>query len=861
MKMRLTISLLIYLCKQQIVESSATENVTATKKFPAQETNSFPDYKRQACLVPHSPSTLPRNKETNELYVKTCILIRKNKFSDLLPNYHVNYTKLESLQFDRELRKTPYPTDYFTSELQVSGPGGLFGSYRTLREMGFRHMEFPTLIPSSLLKLQSLILKYSPIKKWDNGCEYLKQLIIEGPQKGLLPKWPSNCTQLKILRLESVNLDAVRHLTESMNNRSVADLEILSIVNCSLDKLPLSVMHSKKLREIDFSHNNLHSEALLQFPTMKSLEVLHLSNNYFSLGSFTIPLLPILLTRERFPALRVLNLNATGLWSRLSISEVAEAATKLPSLKKLYIDIAMASEEAFMHSSYSKLNYLYMFATYKSEQTLYRLRLHSLPSTQAQHLEVVLKGVQVTHVTIGPEYIENFDRIPRSRFWLTNKGYKLTVHLDSVDCDCNNHILQSALRLFPHFLSMPNLKCHHGGSFLEEPAENLSCRKATVNGCIRRISRGSNHTTVVDCSHNTKTFRWPQPRGFRGFNASGNRITSLDKAYLPDSLEWLDLRNNSISRLDGEQTMHLFGNKGRRVWLTGNPIVCDCDNQPLLDALHVYQSLVIDFDNLTCADSGQLLRLVSAAELCRPKLVTATVTTSLIAVLLLVAALLIRHYWISLRMVLYAHGCCLSCLREKDLDKDRPYDAFLSFAHGDDQYVREKLLPKLEGGSKFRICVHYRDWAVGEWIPAQIMQSVRLSKRTIIVLSKNFISSCWGVLEFRHANAGAAADGRKRLLVLVLDDVLSEKLSPELQCYLEQNTYLDCKDPWFWEKLLYAMPHKDSKSSKRRGKSDRRNLDTEMCARGDYDILNVEDSSSEINSVKNVYIEEVDCSL
>ncbi|KAJ2945800.1 hypothetical protein O0L34_g4705 [Tuta absoluta] len=646
----------------------------------------------------------------------------------------MDYTRLEKVQFVNTAMPTPFPKE-FTSDLPILTlelsnvtnfyvPDEFFVSSVTLRELVFGFMEVPKLPPPKALQLESLTLKYSPLKSWDN-CQHLKQLIVEGLQKEQIPKWPSNCTQLMIIRLESMSLEAVHHLTKTMDGSSVAKLEILAMKNCSLRELPLNVMQSQKFREIYFSDNNLDDKAILQFPKMPNLEILDLSNNQYIISN--VPL------------------------------------------------------------------------------------LHSFPSTQAQQLVVDVRGVPVKYVSIGPEYLEGFEHIPRSRFWLTNKAYKLIVHLDSVDCDCNNHILQRALRVYPHFLSMPDLKCHHGRPFLEEPAENLSCRKASVNGCVRRMSRGRNYTSIVDCSRNAKQFRWPQPRGFRGFNASGNRITSLDKAYLPDSLEWLDLRNNSISRLDGEQSTRLFGNKGRRVWLAGNPIACDCDNQPLLDALHVNQSLVMDFDNLTCADSGQLLRLVSAAELCRPRLVTVSVTTSLIAVILLVAALLIRHYWTSLRMVLYAHGCCLSCLREKDLDEDRPFDAFLSFAHGDDQYVMEQLLPQLEGEpNNYRICVHYRDWSVGEWIPAQIMKSVRRSKRTIIVLSKNFVKSCWGVLEFRHANAGAAADGRKRLLVLVLDDVLSEKLSPELQGYLELNTYLECSDPWFWEKLRYAMPHKDN---------------------------------------------------
>lgn len=231
---------------------------------------------------------------------------------------------------------------------------------------------------------------------------------------------------------------------------------------------------------------------------------------------------------------------------------------------------------------------------------------------------------------------------------------------------------------------------------------------------------------------------------------------------------------------------------------------------------------VDDYNELVCKADGILISIVTASTFCDIEDQAHSILIRiLLPILLAVAGLAVlavsTHLLCgqAIKKFLYARGLCLCCLKEEQFDANRPYDVFISFSHDDEDYVVNKLLPMLEK-EDYKTCVHMRNWIIGEWIPKQILVSIEKSRRTLVVLSRKFVTSLWGMLEFRMAHASMLKEGRARLIVVVLDDIVKEEhLDPELKNYLRTNTYLETSDPWFWDKLRFVLPRRGRSSPER----------------------------------------------
>ncbi|XP_068179582.1 toll-like receptor 21 [Antennarius striatus] len=154
----------------------------------------------------------------------------------------------------------------------------------------------------------------------------------------------------------------------------------------------------------------------------------------------------------------------------------------------------------------------------------------------------------------------------------------------------------------------------------------------------------------------------------------------------------------------------------------------------------------------------------------------------------------------------------------REEEENCKYDAFISYNSSDEQWVMTQLMPALEGdGSSFKLCLHHRDFEPGRYIIDNIVSAVYSSRKTICVVSRNFLRSEWCSLEIQMASYRLFHEHCDVLLLVFLEAISEKQLSSyhRMRKVMLKRTYLqwpssDCTNPsaaqtLFWNQLRRAL--------------------------------------------------------
>ncbi|XP_078510967.1 toll-like receptor 12 [Lissotriton helveticus] len=283
------------------------------------------------------------------------------------------------------------------------------------------------------------------------------------------------------------------------------------------------------------------------------------------------------------------------------------------------------------------------------------------------------------------------------------------------------------------------------------------------------------------------------------------------------SLRVFVTRNDAFATLDNG-VQRLFP-KLKYWYLEDVTFPCNCDNTWFYTwAASTPQTFVTNFSNLICIQERTKLNfLIFLHESCEQEIEFMLFLLTSIFLLFFTSVTLLyktcSSHFLSLMYIFYAW---LNRIRGR---KGKPvkyeFDAFVSYSSSDQGWILQHLIPNLEekGPPFFKLCLHNRDFEVGKDIVDNIADSIYRSRKTICVISHNYLRSEWCSLEMRMATYRLLAEQEDVLILVFLEHVSKYQLSAyhRLAKMVKKKTYIawpdgnEDKQMVFWENMRKAI--------------------------------------------------------
>ena len=226
-------------------------------------------------------------------------------------------------------------------------------------------------------------------------------------------------------------------------------------------------------------------------------------------------------------------------------------------------------------------------------------------------------------------------------------------------------------------------------------------------------------------------------------------ILDLSNCSLIDLGDLKDVRRLSLVNFRGNmlQTFPRYAdavNISARLLIGDNPWRCSCDSSWMIGWLQSLSGQISDPGDITCRSPsrmyGRNILTSTAEEFCvnpvkRYIIVIASLAVVVTTVVLSVITGLLFY---NFRVKFYKKWKFHPFDQDECVGEDMDYDVFLCFSSEDENPHGIRILELLESKG-YRVCYHVRDFGPG-LILDNITQSIERSKRTVCLLSTNFLT-------------------------------------------------------------------------------------------------------------------------
>ncbi|XP_063303408.1 toll-like receptor 13 [Pelobates fuscus] len=626
----------------------------------------------------------------------------------------------------------------------------------------------------------------------------LKVILLHGNKYREFKDTFQNCTQL-------VELDISQNMFQHVSTSTFEHLGVLqqlSIANNKLTSIPNDLSHMSALNKMNLSNNHLSEVFLNNSKSYDKLKSLDLSGNkitvFYSsfLGNWS---------------LQDLNLGDNQL---LDISGSFQG-----SLKKLEVLWLRKNKLSSLSSD--------------TFQNLVSLKFLNLIDNQLEEIE-----------TGSFNGLENLQTLLLGSNKLTQKSLKKPIFqglksLSELQLFNNNLNYESSTNLeFPPFQALTSLKLLTLNSQAHNGMENIPANYFDGLVSLRKLHAGN--TAVKNFDPATFTYT----PGLQELDMSNNHILDIDPRLLEHlcNLTELHINQNNLGSLNFLKAanysklilLRAVGNQLNTFTsdqlnflpalefldLRSNPLTCSCENRWFINWVETdRKTQVLYFYEYECAyppsRKGEKLFTFN----------TEACTLHIDYILFLTTCLLISNMMVILTLwkfwrwqVLYSYYVFLGFLYDRKHHQKKynyQYDAFISYNSHDEEWVFNQLVPNLEETYKWKLCLHHRDFEPGKPIIDNIIDSIYSSRKTICIISSHYLESEWCSKEIQVASYRLFDDHADVLILLFLEDIPNNRLSPyhQMRKLIKKKTYLIWPKnlnacPLFWFKVNQALENK-----------------------------------------------------
>ena len=298
-----------------------------------------------------------------------------------------------------------------------------------------------------------------------------------------------------------------------------------------------------------------------------------------------------------------------------------------------------------------------------------------------------------------------------------------------------------------------------------------------------------------------------------------NRLSFLDPAAFASlvSLEELYLHDNLLVNYQVWQLTSVSPGLAS-LTLSGNPWTCRCDFFNNFQEF-LRGDTVSDVENVECRSEGGSTLTVRHNTTCTDALavtlpsdhtlnhiIPIAVSVVALCVVVAVASIIIFVFRTPLKVWLHSkygirvfHACGASS------NKDRLYDAFVSYSVKDEDFVQQILAPQLEHEDPaYKLCLQHRDMPTHSSIADTLPGVSQLCSKHILVVSRAYIEQEWSQVKF------ALQDMKKKWkpIIILLEEpsILDLAAAPEFNLLLKTTVVVRWHETGFWNKLRYFLP-------------------------------------------------------